>query len=489
MDRYLLSVDECYQADRLAEQAGIASIDLMEAAGAGVAREIASRWTKQPVAILCGPGNNGGDGFVVARHLAELGWPVRLSLLGEKENLKGDAAINAERWTGKFEALSLDVLNDCNLVIDGLFGAGLTRPIEGVTQTIIEAINDRQMDCVGIDVPSGIHGDTGSVMGAAPNCKLTVTFFRPKPGLFLLPGRLYAGEVSVINIGISRSVLETIKPKTQLNHPDLWRGLLPSPELTDNKYTRGHSVILGGDVMTGAARLSALGARRVGGGLVTICASPQTFPIYASAEPGMIVQPVMDDQAFAVFLEDPRRNAVLLGPGAGVSDTTKTRTVAALKAKKKTVLDADALSIYEGDAETLFSAIQSPTVLTPHEGEFKRLFPDLAGGKLARTQAAAKQSGAVLLLKGGDTVIAAPDGRTVITDHVSAFLATAGSGDVLAGMILGLAAQGMGMFEAACAASWMHGDAGLRFGKGLIAEDIPKLLPAVMAGIDGKDRV
>lgn len=231
MDRYLLSVDECYQADRLAEQAGIASIDLMEAAGAGVAREIASRWTKQPVAILCGPGNNGGDGFVVARHLAELGWPVRLSLLGEKENLKGDAAINAERWTGKFEALSLDVLNDCNLVIDGLFGAGLTRPIEGVTQTIIEAINDRQMDCVGIDVPSGIHGDTGSVMGAAPNCKLTVTFFRPKPGLFLLPGRLYAGEVSVINIGISRSVLETIKPKTQLNHPDLWRGLLPSPNL------------------------------------------------------------------------------------------------------------------------------------------------------------------------------------------------------------------------------------------------------------------
>ena len=489
MDHVLLSVGECYQADQLAEKAGIASIDLMEAAGAGIAREIKNRWQKQPIAILCGTGNNGGDGFVVARLLADLGWPVRIALLGKRENLKGDAAINAKRWSLPVEKLSVKILEGCQLVVDGLFGAGLSRPIEGVPCAVIESINEYNLDCVGIDVPSGVHGDTGEVLGVAPNCQLTVTFFRPKPGLSLLPGRLKAGDVSTIDIGIPRTVLDTIKAQTYLNHPDLWRKAMPWPALTDNKYSRGHAVISGGAEMTGAARLSAQGAqgaRRLGAGLVTICSTAEAYPIYAAGEPGTIIKPVSTDREFADYLADPRRTAVLVGPGAGVSDETKTRVLTALKSKKRTVLDADGLSVFEDQADALFNAIKSPTVLTPHEGEFKRIFPTVIGGKLERTREAAKISGAIVLLKGGDTVIAAPDGLAMITDHVSASLATAGTGDVLAGMILGLLAQGMDPFLAACAASWIHGEAGLRYGVGLIAEDLPDIFPAVLADLTPK---
>ena len=483
MDHILLSVEECYRADQLAAAAGTATIDLMEAAGAGIAREVKHRWQKQLVAILCGPGNNGGDGFVVARLLTDAGWPVRVALLGDRKNLKGDAAINAKRWSGPVETLSNNVLDDCSLVIDGLFGAGLTRPIEGTARHVIDAINERSIDCIAIDVPSGVHGDTGDVLGVAPTCQMTVTFFRPKSGLSLLPGRLLAGDVKVIDIGIPRDVLATIKPQTLCNHPNLWVKSMPWPTLTDHKYTRGHAVISGGREMTGAARLSAQGARRVGAGLVTICSSPETFPIYATGEPGVIVKTIRNDEDFGEFLNDQRRNAILVGPGAGVSDETRTRVQTALKVKKATVLDADALTVFEGNANALFDAIQSPTVLTPHEGEFKRLFPSIKGGKLERAREAARLSGAIVLLKGGDTVVASPDVSAMITDHVSASLATAGSGDVLAGMILGLIAQGMEPFLAACAASWMHGDAGLRFGLGLLAEDIPELLPSILSDL------
>ncbi|MGY8991976.1 MAG: NAD(P)H-hydrate epimerase, partial [Rhodospirillales bacterium] len=237
MDHILLSVEECYRADQLAAAAGTATIDLMEAAGAGIAREVKHRWQKQLVAILCGPGNNGGDGFVVARLLTDAGWPVRVALLGDRKNLKGDAAINAKRWSGPVEPLSNNVLDDCSLVIDGLFGAGLTRPIEGTARHVIDAINERSIDCIAIDVPSGVHGDTGDVLGVAPTCQMTVTFFRPKSGLSLLPGRLLAGDVKVIDIGIPRDVLATIKPQTLCNHPNLWVKSMPWPTLTDHKYT------------------------------------------------------------------------------------------------------------------------------------------------------------------------------------------------------------------------------------------------------------
>ncbi|MEQ8193551.1 MAG: NAD(P)H-hydrate epimerase, partial [Rhodospirillales bacterium] len=279
MDSVLLSVEECYRADELAGRAGVAGLTLMENAGAGTARRIMKRWGARPVSVLCGPGNNGGDGFVIARYLAEAGWPVRLALLGDRAKLKGDAAANAERWTGSVEKLGLAALDDCALVVDALFGAGLTRPLDGVPYKVIEAINERGLECVGVDVPSGVHGDTGEIMGIAPQCRLTVTFFRPKPGLFLLPGRLRAGEIEVIGIGIPRRALDEIKPQTFRNDPVLWRDALPKADLTGNKYTRGHVVIAGGAEMTGAARLAARGARRAGAGLVTICSAPEAFPI------------------------------------------------------------------------------------------------------------------------------------------------------------------------------------------------------------------
>ena len=480
-ENVLLSVAEMYSADAAAEKAGVPSLDLMEAAGAGVVRELTRRWpTPCPIVVLCGPGNNGGDGFVIARLLQGAGWPVRVALLGKREKLKGDAAINAERWSGEVLALDgPDVLNGCELVVDALFGAGLTRALDGAARRVIEAIGERGLRCVCVDTPSGVHGDTGEIGGAAPYADLSVTFFAPKPGHFLAPGRDRVGQLAIIDIGIPESVLDDIDPQTALNGPALWQERFPWADADSNKYTRGHAVIAGGTEMTGAARLAARGARRIGAGLASIACDPQAFVIYASDAPGNLVKAVASDAEFADFIGDERRNAVLVGPGAGISDTTRNRALAALEAKKATVLDADALSAFADDPDTLFKAIKSPCILTPHEGEFARIF-DLSGDKLTRAREAARISGAVVLLKGSDTVIARPDGRAVIDNSAPPELSTGGSGDVLAGFILGLLAQGMDAFDAACAGAWVHGAAGAAFGPGLIAEDIPEMTPGVL---------
>nr|CAX84012.1 Carbohydrate kinase, YjeF related protein [uncultured bacterium] len=490
-DNVLLSVDEMYRADAAAIAGGVPGLALMEAAGAGIADEIRRRWQPRRTVVLCGPGNNGGDGFVVARLLSEAGWPVRLALLGSPEKLRGDAAVNAARWEGDVLSLGPGVLSDGDLVVDGLFGAGLARDIDGPALATIKAIDARGLDCVGIDVPSGVHGDFGRILGAAPRCAVTVTFFRPKPGHFLLPGREFCGELKVVDIGIPRSVLAEIAPTARLNGPGLWQERFPWPGPASNKFTRGHAVVVGGAEMTGAARLAARGARRAGVGLLTIASPPGSFAIYASDAPGLLVKEIDSDEAFRTFLEDPRRNAVLAGPGNGVNGTTRGRVLATLAAGKACVLDADALTVFARDPGTLFAAIASSCVsgcgqgprciLTPHEGEFARLFEGGGGGdKLARTRAAAALSGAVVLLKGADTVIAAPDGRAAINADAPFDLATGGSGDVLAGMGVGLLAQGMEPFDAACAAAWLHGQAAAEFGPGLIAEDLPDSLPAVL---------
>lgn len=480
----LLFVDEMSRADRAAVATGVSSLALMEAAGSAVAEQVRRRWDPRPVVVLCGPGNNGGDGFVVARLLALDGWSVHVALMGEVSNLKGDAATNARRWNGGTVALSPDVLDDGALVIDALFGAGLARPLDGVARAVVEAIDDRKLDCVAVDIPSGVHGDTGEVLGAAPRSRLTVTFFRRKPGHLLLPGRELAGEVIVADIGIPESVLEEIAPQTFAAGPALWRSSFPWPKVGDNKYSRGHAVVVGGAEMTGAARLAAQGARRIGAGLVTISAPPASFAVYAGGAPGNLVKPVADARAFADLLQDRRKNAVLIGPGAGVTDETRAMALAALAAGKACVLDADALSVFAEDPSALFAAISSaPCVLTPHEGEFARVFGATAGtggGRLARARAAAEVSGAVVLLKGSDTVIADACGRAAINEGAPPELATAGSGDVLAGMILGLLAQGMTAFDAAAAAAWLHGAAAMEFGPALIAEDVYQSLPRVL---------
>ncbi|MFM2045834.1 MAG: hypothetical protein RLY86_4410 [Pseudomonadota bacterium] len=471
-------------ADRSAIASGTPGITLMESAGAAVAATIRDRWTPRPTVILCGPGNNGGDGFVVARHLDAAGWPVRLGLLGDRSALSGDAALAAAAWTGMVEPLAPLLLNGAALIVDALFGAGLSRPLEGAVREMVWAARTSRLPVVAVDVPSGLCGDSGAVLGdtVLPS-DLTVTFFRPKPGHLLLPGRILCGSVVVADIGIPESVLAGLGPVVRHNGPGLWLSRWPWPAVDGHKYARGHGLILGGTVMTGAARLAARAAMRMGAGLVTIAADPAATLVYALAQASLIVQPVTDDAGIAALLADPRRNAVLLGPGAGADHRLRAAVLAALAAGKTGVLDADVFTAFAADPATLLDRLSPRWLLTPHDGECERLFGRLPGSRLDRARAAAAASGAVILLKGADTVIAHPDGRSAITDNAPPDLATAGSGDVLAGMAMGLITQGMDPFDAACAAAWVHGDVGREIGPGLIADDLAERIPIVLRGL------
>lgn len=473
----LLTVAEMYRADAAAVAGGVSGDRLMEAAGAGVADAVRELGGPRRVTVLCGPGNNGGDGFVAARVLKQEGWPVRLALLGAREKLQGDARTNADRWDGPVEPLDPSVLNDAGIVVDALFGAGLTRPLDGVARAAVEAIGDRP--CVAVDVPSGVHGDTGAVLGAAPNAATTVTFFRRKPGHLLLPGRAHCGAVRLVDIGIPETVLAEIAPRQAGNDTGLWRDAYPPPRLDQHKYDRGHLVVSGGPQLTGAARLAARAALRVGAGIVSVAVPADNAVVYKVALVSVIVRAMRDTAAYAELIEDPRVTACLVGPGNGVTGATREQVMAALRARKRTVLDADALTVFADAPDLLLESIGAPCVMTPHLGEFRRLFED-TGDKLADARAAAAKSGAVMLLKGADTVIAAPDGRAVINDNAPPDLASAGTGDVLAGFVAGLLAQGLDPFDAACAGTWLHGAVGAAAGPGLIAEDLPEALPAVL---------
>ena len=475
----LLTPPQMAEADRLTIAGGDLGVTLMERAGVAVADAVSRRWPPRPVVVLCGPGNNGGDGFVAARILFERGWTVQVALLGERAGLRGDAAAAAARWPGPAQALTPAALDGAGLAIDAVFGAGLARPVEGAALAVVEALGRRPLPVVAVDVPSGVDGATGAVRGAAPMAALTVTFFRKKPGHLLLPGRLHCGRTVLAQIGIPDRVLGAVAPDTAENDPAWWLADLPRPGLDGHKYTRGHALVVGGAAMTGAARLAARSAARLGAGLVTLAAPKAAFPIYAAALTGIIVHPIEGLGDFQDLLADQRRNAALIGPGAGVGGDTRDKVLAILSAGKRAVLDADALTSFAADPQTLFAVIRGPVVMTPHEGEFARLF-DGGGGKPERARRAARQSGAVIVLKGADTVVAAPDGRVAINANAPPDLATAGSGDVLAGMVLGLLAQDMEPFAAAAAAVWLHGDAAGRIGAGLVAADLVEgLAPAL----------
>lgn len=479
----LLTCAEAAAADAATMAVGTPTYDLMEAAGGAVAAAVRERYRGRPVAVLCGPGNNGGDGFVAARRLRAAGWAVRLALLGTSDALRGDAAVAARRWTGSVEALSADLLEGHPLVIDALFGAGLSRPVEGLAAQILGRANALGLPLVAVDVPSGLHGDTGEVLGSAAKAELTVTFFRGKPGHYSLEGRRLCGEIVIADIGIQPSVLREIRPTLWKNEPSLWSSLVGRHDLADHKYKRGHLTILGGAEATGAARLAALAARRAGAGLVTIAAPRAALPIYRAAEPGNLVTECDGDDAFGRLLADERRNAALIGPGSGHGARTRNAVLSALEARRSVVLDADALTVFADCPDILFRAVAAPVLMTPHAGEFRRLFADLADvpSKVERTRAAARCSGATILLKGPDTVIAGPDGRAVINVHAPSALATAGSGDVLSGIAAGFMARGLAPLAAGSAAAWIHGESGYRFGKpGLIAEDLVDGLPEAL---------
>ena len=473
----LLDVRRTTEADRLTVASGTSEMVLMENAGRAVAREIEKRWSVRPVVVLCGPGNNGHDGCVVARQLADAGWCVRVALLGSRDLLSGEARRHADLWPGAIEPLSPEMLEGAELVVDAIFGAGLSRALEGPAAETLAAAAQKGLPVVAIDVPSGVMGDTGEALGAVP-CVLTVTFFRKKPGHLLLPGRRLCGEVVVADIGISASILDQLSPDMYENDPGLWFSNLPRPQDSGNKYTRGHALIGGGYPVTGASRMAALSAARAGAGLTTIAVPEIALPIYAGALTSIMVTPLSTPENLYHLLEDHRFSAFLIGPGAGVSEATRNHAIAMLRTGRPTILDADAITSFQDDPEALFREISGPCILTPHDGEFARLF-DPKGDKLTRTRAAAKKSRAIIILKGSDTVIAAPDGRAIINSNAPSTLATAGSGDVLSGILLGLLAQGMNPFLASAAAVWLHGAAASEFGPCLIAEDLPDLLPGV----------
>jgi ADP-dependent NAD(P)H-hydrate dehydratase / NAD(P)H-hydrate epimerase len=489
----LLTTAEMAEADRRTIARGVAGIALMENAGRAVADVIAARHPSGlRVTVVAGPGNNGGDGFVAARILAERGYRVRILLVGNLDRLKGDAALAAQRWQGPTTAAAPVALMPADLIIDALFGAGLDRPVEGVARAMIEAMNAASCVCA-VDLPSGINGTTGAVMGLAVKAAETVTFFRRKVGHVLLPGRLHCGTVRVADIGIAASVLDAIKPRIAINSPPLWAQSFPLPRVDGHKYTRGHAVVVsGGPSSTGAARLAARGALRAGAGLVTIASPREALAVNAASSLAVMVRPVDGADELARFLDDARRNVVLLGPGGGVGQPMRELVMAALKGERAVVLDADALTSFAEEPQTLCAAIRGrakATVMTPHEGEFSRLFKALADkspSKLERARRAAEISGAVVLLKGPDTVVAAPDGRAAIADNAPPWLATAGSGDVLAGIVAGCLAQGMPGFEAVAAAAWLHGEAGIAAGPGLIAEDLPEAMPGVYQRLFGQ---
>ena len=486
----LLTSAQMADADRLAIAGGIAGSELMECAGRAVAEAVAARHPSgSRIVVVAGPGNNGGDGFVAARLLAERGARVEVMLLGDIGRLKGDAAGAAKKWTGPVAAAAPRALAGAEVVIDALFGAGLDRPVEGAARALIEAINAGKAPVYAVDLPSGINGTTGAELGVAVKAAHTITFFRKKPGHLLLPGRLHCGTIAVADIGIPAAVLDKIAPKTFENVAALWRRDFPVPQGAGHKYDRGHAVVVSGPMWsTGAARLAARGALRAGAGLVTIASPRDALAVNAAASLAVMVRPVDGAAELAKLLSDRRLNAVAIGPGVGVGEATCERVLAALAGDRAVVLDADAITSFAADPQRLARALRArstqATILTPHEGEFSRYFLILddkikVPSKLEHARLAAKAVGAVVVLKGADTVIAAPDGRAAINANAPAYLATAGAGDVLTGMATGLLAQGMPAFEAAAAAVWLHGEAAAAFGPGLIAEDLPEMLPRV----------
>ncbi|MGY6662620.1 MAG: NAD(P)H-hydrate dehydratase [Glycocaulis sp.] len=475
------------RADAFAVRQGVASLTLMERAGAGVAQAIMARWAPRPAAILCGPGNNGGDGYVVARLLAEQGWAVDVFSLGDTAALKGDAAHMARLWTGAVQPLDSFKAERFALVVDALFGSGLSRPLEGVALEASRSLAASDCAVVAVDVPSGAHGDYGAVEGLCVEADLTVTFHRLKAAHLFHPARPACGEIIVVDIGIPAAWREDTGALPEI--VQLQRVTLPDAahDSGAHKHGKGRLCVLAGPPgATGAARLSAMAGLKAGAGLVTLLCPPASLMEVASASLAVMTKSIREED-FADTLRLHRASALVIGPGAGLNETLKARVLAALATGIQSVLDADALSVFANDPKALFAALHERAVLTPHAGEFARLFPDIAGRPRSRpieaVQEAARRAGAIVLLKGPATLIAHPDGRAAVNVHASGRLATAGSGDVLAGVIGALMAQGVAPFEAARSAAFLHGEAGYHLPPGGTAEDLLDVLPAALESL------
>ncbi|EHR29947.1 bifunctional ADP-dependent NAD(P)H-hydrate dehydratase/NAD(P)H-hydrate epimerase [Brucella abortus] len=494
----LLTPEEMARADRLTMEGGIKEgFALMLAAGRAVA-DIAQHMfpQKQPVAVLCGPGNNGGDGYVAAQYLLEAGYEA-VCFAAAPPRQGTDAMRASIFYKGQMRDLNEFSPVSFGGIIDALYGAGLARAVEGAQATVIDAVNASGLPVVAVDLPSGISGATGMALGAAMRAKATVTFFRKKPGHLLQPGRAHCGIIHIADIGIPDRILGEINPRVFENSPELWADSLPSPAVDAHKYSRGHAAVFSGAMhSTGAARLSAMAAARSGAGAVTLLSPPDALAVNAAHLTSIMVRETRSQQDAAQFITDRKVTAAVLGPGYGNPAFARDYTKMLLSAAsgkagqfRGLVLDADGITAFENKPDELFDTHRSSAtalVLTPHEGEFKRLFPDIAEdntSKIDKARKAAMRANAVVIYKGPDTVIAEPGGLAVINSNGTPFLATAGSGDVLTGIVCGLLAQGMAPFAAACASVWVHADAARRFGHGLIAEDLPAQLSAVWSSL------
>ncbi len=473
----MLTVAESRAADRAAIDTGTPLDTLMARAGAAVAEAVRARWTPRPTLVLCGPGDNGGDGFVAARRLREAGWDVRVAALPAGASRSQAATAAASAWHAPVERVSPAAVGGAELVIDALFGAGLSRPPPPEAVEALRAAARAGAPLVAADVPSGVEADTGRAPEGAAPCALTVSF-QLRPAHVLQPSRGLCGEVRIADIGAPPAG----RVRLWENGPGLWGPRFPWPPASTHKMQRGRLVVVsGGASHTGAARLAARAGLRAGAGLVTVASPQEALLVNAVALEAVMVR-AFDTEAELRALAEPA-DAVVIGPGAGVTEATADNVLALAQTGAALVVDADALTVFRDDPAELFSALDRDDVLTPHAGEFERVFPGLlkdAPERITAARRAAERAGCVVLLKGADTVIAAPDGRAAVNVNAAPWLATAGSGDVLAGVIAGLLAQGMESWEAACAGAWLHAEAGARFGPGLIADDLPDLLPGVL---------
>ena len=478
--RDILTVAEMSAADHAAVATGTSGLELMERAGAAVAAAVAERFSPREAVVLAGLGNNGGDGYVAARLLKQQGWPIRIEALGPPKT--ADSVAAAARWDGKTSSLT-ESGGRQELIIDALFGTGLDRPLSAELARLARRLEPQRDRVVAIDVPSGLSGDTGKFVGAASfSAGLTITFHRRKPAHVLQPGRGACGDVVVSDIGLESAPTQLFE-----NTPSLWLGRYPWPAVGAYKYTRGRLIVVSGEAWsTGAARLAARAALRIGAGLVTLLSPPEALMVNAAHLEAVMLRPFETELELEAAAGDAE--AAVIGPAAGITEATLSNVLALARTGAALVIDADALSVFRDEPEELFSALDRDDVLTPHPGEFERVFPGLlksAPERITAARTAAARAQAVVLLKGPDTVIAGPDGRAAVNLNGSSWLATAGSGDVLAGLIGGLIAQGMESFEAACAGVWIHAACADHFGPGLISEDLPGLVPMVLKQLRG----
>jgi ADP-dependent NAD(P)H-hydrate dehydratase / NAD(P)H-hydrate epimerase len=451
---------------------------LMERAGEAVVQEILKGFSRRSVLVLCGPGNNGGDGYVVARKLKDLGWDVVVAHdKGKVKHLSQEAQCNLSRWYGEIVSLNSCDFSKVDLVVDALFGTGLQRPVRGAYLGLIQKVNQLKLPCVSVDIPSGVNSDTGEVMGQAIRALKTVALGALKQGHVLLPGKIFCGGIKVADIGLGMCTLND--QVTYKNTPALWKSNLNFPEPSDHKYTRGHLIVVGSKDMIGAARLAVQASRRIGAGIVTIVCPKSVKDLYKATAYGEIIKFYKDSKDFEKVVTSEKVDGILIGPGLEPTSKTKDLVEVCLKTKKPLVLDAGGLSCLKKEKERFFALTHEKCVLLPHEGEFKRLFPR-SDCKVSSVLEASKMIKSTLLLKGADTIIASGIGECCINTNAPPFLATAGTGDVLAGMVAGLMVQGMSPFDSAAAATWIHGEAANRIGLGLIAEDIERLIPEVL---------